>query len=908
MPEKRFEAAGSRDPKTDPRCYDPTLAHHEPKAEHPPTMATNPTEKMSPAMAQYHRWKKEFPAEILFFQMGDFFEMFYDDAKVVSEVLGLTLTSRSKGPDAIPMAGVPVKSVDLYLKKLVTRGYRVAICDQIEDPREANGVVERAVTRVVTAGTLTEEDLLDRSAPNYLAAIHPSGDRVGLAFLDLSTGEFRVAEPTGDELADVLTRVAPAEVLFAESRREETPIKELGSYVKAALTARPAWQFEPRSAREALFEHFRVKSLDGFGIDAASPAIESAGAALRYLQETQRTDLSHLNPPRFEGRGERLTLDRATRSCLELTETVREGKRDGSLLQVIDQTITAMGARRLRAWLLAPLSRVDPIRARQAAVAELVEDRAGSARLKDSLRRVADMERLLTRVVTMRANARDLVQLRHSLASVPDIRSVLAPANASELSAIRERLDPREDLGRELAAAIDDDPPLSIKDGGIIRDGYDGSLDELRAIHRDGRTYLLQYQSEEIERTGIQNLKVGFNRVFGFYIEVTNSFKNRVPDDFIRKQTLKNAERYITPRLKEYETKVLTAEERAKDLEIALFERIREMVTRELEPLQTTAAALAELDAILSLSEVAALHGYARPEVDDAPRLEIVDGRHPVLAARLGASVFVPNDCVLDTDSRRLAIVTGPNMAGKSTFIRQVALIQILAQVGSFVPAKRAAVGVCDRVFARVGASDDLAHGSSTFMVEMTETANILNNATSKSLVILDEVGRGTSTFDGLAIAWAISEHLLETTRTRTLFATHYHQLIDLAATYPAVCNLNVSVREWGEEIVFLHQIVEGGSDRSYGIHVARLAGVPRPVLERATRILRDLEKNHVDLRPAPNGGPEEPKARRTQATLFETREAALVRELAGLDPDRLTPLDALLKLREWKERFSSQR
>jgi len=860
--------------------------------------------KLSPAMAQFHRFKQEYPNEILFFQMGDFFEMFYEDAKTVSRVLGLALTSRSKGADAIPMAGVPVKSVDQYLKKLVSLGHRVAICDQIQDPRDADGVVERAVTRIVTAGTITEEDLLDRSAPNYLAALHvEASGRAGLACLDLSTGQFLVNECDLEDLPDALSRLKPAELLLSETLAQERRLPPADRDGGPALTTRPDWQFDRTSALATLCEHFEVAGLDGFGLDAHSPGVVAAGAALRYLQDTQKTALTHLNPPRLEVDCDRLILDRATQSCLELIGTARDGRRDGALLTVLDETVTAPGARRLRAWLLAPLRDLKAIHLRQAAVEELVAERAARDALRKLLRRVIDLERLLTRVVTNRAGPRDLVHLRQSLLILPELLALLFERNAAELCGVLDRIDPLPELTSLLQAALSDDPPLGAGEGGLIKDGYRAELDELRSIHRDGRKFIAGYQAEEVERTGIQNLRVGFNRVFGFYIEVTNSSRERVPSDYLRKQTLKNAERYITPRLKDYETRVLGAEDSANRLEAELFQELRAAVISRLATLKQSAGALADLDALLSLAEVAARHGYVRPEVDDSHTLSIEAGRHPVLAALIGASVFVPNDCRADGRDRRLSIVTGPNMAGKSTYIRQVAILQIMAQMGSFVPARSARFGVADRVFARVGASDDLTRGNSTFMVEMSETANILNNATDRSLVILDEVGRGTSTFDGLALAWAISEHLLNTNRARTLFATHYHQLIDLAATHSGVVNLNVAVREWGDEIVFLHQIVEGGSDRSYGIHVARLAGVPKAVLERATLILRDLEQHQPDLDPRSSPAEPERPAIRSQQTLFEPLEKALLRELKELDPANLTPLQALQKLTDWKER-----
>jgi DNA mismatch repair protein MutS len=866
---------------------------------------------LTPAMAQYHRWKSEYPAEFLFFRMGDFFELFYDDAKRASEALGLALTSRSKGPDAIPMAGVPVRNLDHYLKKLVALGHRVAICDQIEDPADANGVVDRAVTRIVTAGTLTEDDLLERTEPNYLAAIalpppNKQG-RAGLAFLDVSTGDVRLEECEAGDAADALLRREPAEILLAEDERDGAVAKALKVAEHKSLTSRPGWQFEPSSSREAVLSQYGVATLDGFGILDGSPAVRALGAALRYVEETQRSRLVSLAPPRFAAGGDHLVLDRATRACLELTETARDSRREGSLLFVLDRTRTALGARRLREWLLAPLLDVAAIAARQDAVGALVADGSLRGRIGEALRPIGDVERLLARVATRRAHARDVVHLRDSLRAVPPLRALLAdPAAPPLVASLLARLDPHEALASKLGAALVDDPPLALREGGLVREGFDPALDELRTIRSAGHAFLAEYQQREIARTGITNLKVGFNSVFGFYIEITNSWKAHVPADYLRKQTLKNCERYVTPELKEYESKVLNAEEQANKIECEIFERLLLEITESLPAIQATAQAISEVDALLALADVAALHGWTRPVVDDSRVLEIEEGRHPVIALSIGASNFVPNDCRLDEETRRLAIVTGPNMAGKSTYIRQIALIQVLAQLGSFVPAKRARLGVADRVFARVGASDDIARGHSTFMVEMTETANILNNATDRSLVILDEVGRGTSTFDGMALAFAISEHLLLAVRSRALFATHYHQLIELAATHEGAINLHVAVREWGDEIVFLHRIVEGGTDKSYGIHVARLAGIPRPVLDRAAAILEALEAEGKELEPrlaaAAKAGPV--KARKAQAMLFAGPEQEVAREVRAADVDRMTPLDALLKVREWRERL----
>ncbi len=861
---------------------------------------------LTPAMAQYHRWKTAHPDCMLFFRMGDFFELFYEDAKRAADDIGLTLTSRSKGPDAVPMAGVPVRNVDHYLKKLVTLGHRVAICDQIQDPKEADGVVDRAVIRIVTAGTLTEDDLLDRAQANYLAAIaiHKS-KTAGIAFLDVSTGEFGVEECAEGDIVDSLTRRNAAEVVLPESLRDAPIAAHLKAAGIKAITLRPDWEFEKNSALEAIAEQYGVTTLDGFGLDAESPIAQACGAALRYVSLTQKTKLKNLAPPRLDATTRRLVLDRATRACLELTQTARDDRREGSLLHVLDDTRTALGARRLREWLLAPLVAVDEIAARQAAVAEFVGSRDSRTDLAALLSQIGDIERLLSRIVTRRANARDTVALRAALRTVPALRAALAFASSAELVRTRDRLDPQSDLLVLLEGAIADEPPLTLREGGIIRDGHSTELDELRGIHRDGNRFLVEYQQREIERSGIQNLRVGFNSVFGFYIEITNSWKDQVPPDYIRKQTLKNCERYITPELKEYESKVLNAEERANKLEFELFENVCSRITAAQDALKATASAIADLDALLSLASVAQLHGWTRPVVDEGDELVIEDGRHPVIAHLIGQANFVPNDARLDGKERRLAIVTGPNMAGKSTFIRQVALIQILAQLGSFVPAKAAHVGVADRVFARVGASDDLSRGHSTFMVEMTETANILNNATKKSLVILDEVGRGTSTFDGMALAWAISEHLLLTIGARTLFATHYHQLIDLSGVHRGVINLSVTVREWGDEIVFLHRIAEGGLDKSYGIHVARLAGVPRAVLERAAAILLDLEKQAPELQPSSHGARAAAPPKKQQALLFESSEQEVARDLKKLDLDRLSPIEALLKLQELKKKLS---
>ena len=855
----------------------------------------------SPMMEQFHRAKKETPGALLFFRMGDFYELFHEDAVVASRELGLTLTSRSKGSaQPIPMAGVPVRAAEAYLVRLVKKGHKVAICEQLQDPKEAKGIVERGIVRIVTPGTLTEENALDARASNYLASLVLERGRAGLAWIDLSTGRMQACELAEERVLDELARLGPSELLASPELLEahEPWRKELSEHLGVSLTQREAWRFARDGALRALTRHFRVKGLEGFGIDADSLVIPAAGALIEYVSETQRAACEHVLriepvlPDSF------LLLDRATRQCLELVETQREHRREGSLLDVLDATLTPMGARSLREWLLHPLRDVAAIRERQGGVAELVGAPFLREELREVLDRVFDIERLGGRISTGRANGRDLVALAHSLAAIPPLREKLANAHSTALARLLAALDPLEDVTRRVQATLVDEPPLTVKEGGLVRRGFSPELDELHQIAGDARSWMARFQAEESARSGIPGLKIGFNSVFGYYIEVPRGQVERVPASYIRKQTVKAAERYVTPELKEFEDKVLNAESLSIEREYEIFQELRAAVAAELARVLAAARALAELDALAALAHVAAAQRYVAPEVDDGDEIRVVDGRHPVIERSAACETFVPNDAHLDLAGRRLTILTGPNMAGKSTYIRQVALITLLAQIGSFVPAAEARIGVVDRIFTRVGAGDDISRGESTFMVEMVEIANILNNATRRSLVILDEVGRGTSTFDGLALAWAIAEHLHEHSGCRTLFATHYHQLTDLATRYEGAVNRNVAVREWGDEIVFLHKIVEGGTDRSYGIHVARLAGVPPAVLARARAILADLERDEEDLArrilagaaPAKDGAP-------VQLPLFA--RSPVEEEIAALDLDRLSPLDALLKLRE---------
>ena len=859
--------------------------------------------KDSPMMEQFWRAKKEVPDALLFFRMGDFYELFHEDAVTASRALGLTLTARSKGEEAIPMAGVPVKAAEGYLIRLVRQGHKVAICEQLQDPREAKGIVERGVVRVVTPGTLTEENALDARANNYLAALWIGKKTAGLAWVDLSTGRMQAAEVEPRALSDELARVRPAELLVTPDAFEVRPAlrRELTEHLKTSISEREEWRFDRETAARKLAKHFRVLNLEGFGIEAASAIVPAAGALIEYVEETQHAACAHILRIEKVAVTDHLVLDRATRTCLELVATQRDGRREGTLLEAIDATLTAMGSRLVREWVLSPLCRVDAILYRQQAVEELVGAPFRREELRELLDDVLDMERLVGRISTGRCNGRDLVALSSSMKIAPRLRARLDGAYSQALADLGQDLDPLEDLTTRIDATLHEDPPLTIKEGGIVRDGFSEELDELRQIAGDAKSWMARFQAEESERSGIPGLKIGYNSVFGYFLEVPRGQVNRVPASYIRKQTIKTAERYITPELKEFETKVLKAEELGRDVEYRIFTALRDEVAAEVRRILDTARAVAHLDVLAGMAQVAADQRYVQPVVDDGDEIRITEGRHPVIERSPSCETFVPNDSHLDLEGRRITILTGPNMAGKSTYIRQVALIALLAQIGSFVPAETARIGVVDRIFTRVGAGDDISRGESTFMVEMVEIANILNNASARSLVILDEVGRGTSTFDGLALAWAIAEHLHEKIGCRTLFATHYHQLTDLSSRYSGIANKNVAVREWGEEIVFLHKIVDGGTDRSYGIHVARLAGVPVEVIGRARAILIDLEQDEEGLAErilehasAPSPAPSTP----VQLGLFAAAPSEVEKRIQKLDLDSMTPIEALLALR----------
>ncbi len=860
---------------------------------------------LSPMMQQYADAKAACPDALLLFRMGDFYELFHEDAKVAARTLGLALTSREKGENPIPMAGFPHHQLESYLAKLVASGMRVAICEQMEDPRQAKGIVRRELTRVVTPGTLTDDGLLDPRQSNYLAAIVP-GETTGLAWVEISTGRFFAACLPPDRLADQLARIDPAECLLAD---ESAPPQSLLAQ-RARLTRRPAWAFAAAAAQQALSKQFGTASLEGFGFYPQSdvPAIRAAGAILEYLAETQKASLAHLDRLSPYRASEALQIDESTRRSLELTRTLREGRREGSLLSVLDRTVTGMGARLLAEWLASPLAALAPIEARLDAVDVLRRDARACDDLRTRLGEVYDLERLLARAITGRATPRDLSCVARTLAALPAIKARLADRASPLLAELDEQLDLCPELRARLEGALVDDCPLASREGGLIRPGFQPDLDRLRDLASGGKQWIANYQAAEIERTGIPSLKVGFNKVFGYYLEITHTHGQKAPPHYIRKQTVKNAERYITPELKEYEEKVLSADEQAKQLEFDLFCQLRDEVASHAKRLQSAAAALARLDVLAGLAQLARERGYCRPRCVAEPLLRIEDGRHPVVDALAEPGSFVPNDTTSGPDDGLLLLITGPNMAGKSTYIRQVALIAIMAQIGSFVPARAATIGLADRVFARVGASDELSRGQSTFMVEMIETARILNTATSQSLVILDEIGRGTSTYDGLSLAWAVAEHLHDAVRCRTLFATHYHELTDLTQSLSGARNLNVAVREWDERVVFLHKIIPGAADKSYGLHVARLAGVPKPVNDRAQQILAQLEHEH--LAGASNGRQHSRSTRRRggdlQLTLFAPYDHPLLDAIREVNLESTTPLAALKLLEQWQAELAS--
>jgi len=896
----------------------------------------------TPMMLQWERAKAQHPDTLLFFRMGDFYEMFGDDAVVVARECELTLTSRSKDTASAPMCGVPYHAAERYLAQLLAKGYRCAICEQVEDPRYAKGLVKREVTRVLSPGTVLEDSFLQsigvNQANNYLAALSVDNNlsKFGLALLDVSTGEFLAGEieaassavskpedacaatetevaPGADQtplfadesaarwvrLREELLRFGPSEVLVPQRLRECAGFLDMLESMHLRPTAFDPPGFD--SSRAKLCAQFNTASLRGYGVEELPLAQDAAALALDYLKDTQLGALGHIRRLGLLAADNWMLLDNATRRNLELVQSLRDGSTKGTLLNLLDQTRTGAGTRLLRKWILQPLLQQDRIERRQEAVAELLDNLLLRRDVRDLLKSIGDIERLISRAVTGQGNARDLVALRTALQTLPAILNALGPAAAAALANVREHLDPAPELRTLLEAALDDEPPAILTDGGLIRDGYDATLDETRAARRDGKVWIAVLEESERVRTGIKNLKVGFNSVFGYYIEITKSNLASVPDDYTRKQTTANAERFVTPELKEKEALILGADERIKDLERQLFEKVRGEVVQYTGPLMETAKALAHLDVYAGLAEVASKRDYVRPEITEDSTLDIRSGRHPVVEA-LMAEPFVPNDSVMDTEAQQVLIITGPNASGKSTYLRQVALIVLMAQVGSFVPARSARIGLTDRIFTRVGAQDDLATGQSTFTVEMNETANILNNATPRSLVILDEVGRGTSTYDGLSIAWAVAEYLHEL-GPKTLFATHYHHLNELEERLPRVKNYRIAVKEDGEHIIFLRRIIRGGTDRSFGIQVARLAGLPPAVIVRAGELLTIFSRERLRGQEVETAAVPAPRPAKQVGSLFDTAPPnPAVEALKAMDVDNLTPLEAMVKLQELRK------
>lgn len=950
-------------------------------------------------MKQFLDAKRAAKDAILLFRMGDFYELFFDDAYKAAESLGLTVTSRDrhKGPNATPMAGFPHHQLDVYLARLISAGYKVAVCEQLEDPKKTKTIVKREVVRIVTPGTVLDDSILDPKSSNYLAAaafpakprtalgpndlaltppasnrsddpnhsplsndsadekelptatrplqIHPN-ETVGLAWVELSTGQFTATTFPFREFYDQLARIHPSELLIQEGLAPFFPKRSDSSFM---ITLRPDWTFHHKTAEETLLRHFKVGTLEGFALtkENDAPAVCAAGGILDYLHETQKQSLDHIESIEKYQSGRQLEIDESSQRSLEILRNSRDGRRDGTLLSVLDQCATPMGSRLLAEWITYPLTEIAPIVMRQDAIEELVAESNDREEIRLRFRSVYDLARIISRVIQERVTPRELVSVRKTLEVLPIFKNFLDGRKSSLLKTLGVHISLLEELADELSRAFGDDPPLNYRDGGFIQPGYDPKLDEYRNLQYGGKQWLAEYQAAESQRTGIPTLKVGFNSVFGYYIEVTQTHADKVPPSYVRKQTLKNAERYITEELKVYEEKVLRAEENAKALEFKIFERLVQRVAEKRPELQRTAGALAHLDVLAALAETAAIRDYRRPVMIEDPILHIKDGRHPVLEAREPAGSFVPNDADCAPDGAMIHLITGPNMAGKSTYIRQVALLVLMAQTGSFIPASEATIGIADRIFARVGASDELTRGLSTFMVEMIETARILHGAGPRSLVILDEIGRGTSTYDGISLAWAIAEALsrrvggpqnLPGRKTgdgpasaaaafrgcRTFFATHYHELTNLPDTCPGIDNLNVAVREWNDEIAFLHKIVPGPADRSYGIHVARLAGVPKDVIRRAKRILDELEASHLDVAREALGGvlksvaaipfgeegddaSENENGKRTAAggsiqfSLFGPEDHPIVNELRHLDVNDLTPMESLSLIARWK-------
>ena len=867
--------------------------------------------ELTPMMKQYMETKSQYPDCILFYRLGDFYEMFFDDALTASRELEITLTGKNCGQEErAPMCGVPYHAVESYLNKLVSKGYKVAICEQLEDPKTAKGIVKRDVVRIVTPGTNLDTQALDETRNNYIMCIVYIADRYGVSVSDITTGDYFVTEiPDSAKLMDEIYRFSPSEIICNEAfYMSGMDLDGMKDRLSITIYSLDSWYFDDEVCKQKLLEHFKVSSFAGLGLADYDCGIISAGALLQYLLETQKNSLSNLTHITPYAAGKYMMLDSSTRRNLELCETLREKQKRGSLLWVLDKTKTAMGARTLRKYVEQPLIDKQEIEKRLDAVAELKDTAISREEIREYLSPVYDLERLITRIAYGTANPRDLTAFRSSLEMLPHIRYILEEMGSELLKNIRDDMDPLEDLCSLVKDAIREEPPIAMKEGNIIRDGYNEEVDKLRRAKSDGKEWLAKLENDEREKTGIKNLRIKYNKVFGYYLEVTNSYKDMVPDYYTRKQTLANAERYITPELKELEDMILGAEDKLYALEYELYSEVRDTIAGEIERIQKTAKAVAALDAFASLAVVAERNNYTRPKINEKGIIDIKEGRHPVVERMIPNDMFIANDTYLDDKKHRISIITGPNMAGKSTYMRQTALIALMAQIGSFVPAKSANIGLSDRIFTRVGASDDLASGQSTFMVEMTEVANILRNATSKSLLILDEIGRGTSTFDGLSIAWAVVEYISDSRLlgAKTLFATHYHELTELEGKISNVNNYCIAVKEKGDDIVFLRKIVKGGADKSYGIQVAKLAGVPDLVIERAKEIVEELSDEDVtakvsEIAVRERNEKKKPKAKKydevdiAQMSLFDTvKDDDVLEELKSLDVGNMTPIDAL--------------
>ncbi|XCP87151.1 DNA mismatch repair protein MutS [Roseburia hominis] len=875
-------------------------------------------------MQQYLKTKEEYPDCILFYRLGDFYEMFFEDALTASKELEITLTGKNCGlEERAPMCGVPYHAVDGYLNRLVSKGYKVAICEQMEDPKLAKGLVKRDVVRIVTPGTNLDVQALDETRNNYIMCIVYSADRYGLSVADVTTGEYLVTEvESGTRLSDELFKFMPSEIICNEAfYMSGLNLDDWKNRLGIAIYALDNWYFDDAMCRQTLSEHFKVKTLDGLGLSDYDCGVIASGALLKYLEETQKNDLSHMSTLTRYTTSNFMVLDSSTRRNLELCETLREKQKRGSLLWVLDKTKTAMGARMLRKYVEQPLIEKEAIIRRLDAVEELKDNAISREEIREYLGPVYDLERLVGKITYQSANPRDLIALQGSLAMLPSIKYLLEEMHSEMLKGIYESMDPLEELSHLVESAIIPEPPLAMKEGGIIKEGYNEEVDRLRKAKSDGKSWLAELEEKEREKTGIKNLRIRYNKVFGYYLEVTNSFKDLVPEYYTRKQTLTNAERYITPELKELEDTILGAEDKLCALEYELYCEVRERIAAEITRIQKTASAVAELDVIASLALVAERNQYVRPKINEKGVIDIKDGRHPVVEKMIPGDLFIANDTYLDDKKKRISIITGPNMAGKSTYMRQTALIVLMAQIGSFVPAASANIGLVDRIFTRVGASDDLASGQSTFMVEMNEVANILRNATSKSLLILDEIGRGTSTFDGLSIAWAVVEHISNSKLlgAKTLFATHYHELTELEGKIDNVNNYCIAVKEKGDDIVFLRKIVKGGADKSYGIQVAKLAGVPDSVISRAKEIVEELINADITTRVKDIAAQGSHEKRKTptkrldevdiaQMSLFDTvKDDDVLEELKSLDISHMTPMDAMNELYKLQNKLKNR-